>query len=55
MKGKELSLEELMKPRIITCGNCGGELHVIPVKKELDKGKFTIETINLCGKCSFSK
>ncbi|KKN76502.1 hypothetical protein LCGC14_0370110 [marine sediment metagenome] len=47
------TLEELMKPRIIICGKCGRELHIIPMKKDLGKGKFTIETINLCGKCSF--
>jgi len=48
-------LEDLMKPRIITCGGCGGDLHIIPIKKDLGKGKFTIETINICGKCTFKK
>lgn len=50
-----LSFEEFMKPRIITCGDCGGKLHIIPIKKDLGKGKFSIETINICGKCTFSK
>jgi len=47
------SLEELLKPTIITCGKCGGDLHVIPIKKDLPNGKFTIETINLCARCTF--
>lgn len=47
MKSK-LDLEELLKPRIITCGKCGGELHIIPYRE----GK-TIKTINICGKCTF--
>jgi hypothetical protein len=50
-----LDLEEIMKPRIMTCMNCGGDLHVIPVKIELPKGKFRIDTINICGKCTFKK
>ena len=49
------TLEEIMKPSIMTCVNCGGKLHVIPIKKDLGKGKFNIETINICGKCTFSK
>jgi len=52
-----LTLEELMKPSIITCGKCGGELHIIPYKEWLnDKHtKFEIKTINICGKCTFGK
>jgi len=49
------TLERLMKPSFIICGKCGGELHIIPFKRDLGKGKVTIETINICGKCSFGK
>ena len=49
------SLEELLKPSVITCGRCGGELHIIPIKKDLGKGIFAIETINICAKCTFAK
>ena len=48
-----LNAEEMMKPRIITCGKCGGKLHIIPIKKDWGKGKFTIDTINICSKCAF--
>jgi len=47
--------EDIMKPRIITCGKCGGELHIIPIKRDWGKDKFTIDTINICGKCTFNK
>jgi len=47
------TLEEQMKPSVITCGRCGGQLHVIPFKKDLGYGKFSIETLNICGKCTF--
>lgn len=50
-----ITLEEIMKPSIMTCIRCGGKLHIIPFKKDLGKGKFTIETINICGKCTFKK
>ena len=46
----KITLEEIMKPRIITCGSCGGELHIIPVRDGNE-----IKTINLCGRCSFPK
>ncbi len=49
------TLEELLKPRIITCANCGGDLHIIPIKKDLGKGRIAIETVNICGKCTFEK
>jgi hypothetical protein len=49
------TLEELMRPTVITCGRCGGELHVIPVREDLGKGKTGIRTINICGKCTFEK
>jgi len=49
------TLEEQLKPTTMTCGKCGGTLHVIPVKNDLGNNRFRIETINLCGKCSFSK
>ena len=48
-------LEEIMKPTIMRCVGCGGDLHVIPIRKDLGKGKFRIDTINICGKCSFTK
>ncbi len=48
-----MALEELMKPTIMTCGKCGGKLHVIPIRKDLGKNKFVIETINICGTCTF--
>ena len=50
-----MTLEEIMKPTTMTCADCGGTLHIIPFRKELGKGKFTIETINICGKCTFKK
>ena len=46
----KITLEELMKPRMYTCGKCGGELHVIPIRDGNE-----IKTINLCGKCSFPR
>jgi hypothetical protein len=49
------TLEEIMRPRIITCGRCGGDLHIIPVKEDLGKGRIAIRTINICGKCTFGK
>lgn len=52
---KSRTLEDVMKPRVITCGDCGGKLHIIPIKKDLGKGKFAIETINICGKCTFKQ
>jgi hypothetical protein len=55
VKAARLSLEEIMKPTIIRCAQCGGDLHIIPFKKDLGKRKFTIETINICGKCTFKK
>ena len=55
MAKNRMTLEELMKPSIITCGNCGGELHIIPIKKDLGKGRFEIDTINICGKCTFER
>ena len=51
----KLGLEEILKPRIITCGKCGGELHIIPIKYDLGKDKFRIDTINICSKCTFKK
>jgi hypothetical protein len=51
----KLTLEELLKPTTMTCAQCGGTLHIIPVKKDLGKGRFSIETINICGKCTFPK
>jgi len=50
-----MTLEEIMKPRIITCAGCGGKLHIIPIQTDLGKGKFKIDTINICGKCTFVK
>ena len=52
---------EELKPSVITCGGCGGELHVYPYKvdlgKRVRKGKlvdyFEIKTINICHKCTF--
>lgn len=55
MKIKLPSLEEQLKPSTMTCGKCGGILHIIPYKKDLGKGRFRIETMNLCGKCSFGE
>ena len=54
MTTAKIDLEELLKPRIVTCGRCGGELHIIPYKEGTDK-KFAIKTINICGKCTFEK
>ena len=48
-----LALEEIMKPTIMRCGKCGGDLHVIPIKKDLGKGKFEIDTIDICSECTF--
>ena len=48
-------LEDIMKPTTMTCVECGGMLHIIPVKRDLGKGRILIETINICGKCSFNK
>ena len=53
IKTNRPTLEDMMKPMIMTCGTCGGTLHVIPLRKDLGKGKFTIETMNLCAKCTF--
>lgn len=50
----KLTLEELMKPTIITCGKCGGQLHIIPYQVRDGKG-FVVKTVNLCGKCSFGR
>jgi len=50
-----MSYEEIMKPRIYTCGNCGGQLHIIPFEKNLGNGRITIDTMNICGKCSFKE
>ena len=50
-----LSLNTLLKPSIIMCSKCGGELHVIPFKRFVSPGKLTIEAVSLCGKCSFKK
>jgi hypothetical protein len=55
MKSNRMTLEEILKPSIITCAQCGGNLHIIPFKKDLGHGKFSIETINICGKCTFKK
>ena len=52
---------EELKPYIITCGGCGGELHVYPYKVDLGKRKrkgrmvdyFEVKTINICNKCTF--
>jgi len=49
------SLEELMKPWTCTCGKCGGELHIIPYKKQIGKKKFTIDSMNLCKNCTFKE
>jgi len=50
MKQTLKDYEELMKPRIITCGQCNGKLHIIPYRD--GKG---IKTMNICGKCTFTK
>lgn len=54
-KPTTLTLEEIMKPTTMTCAGCGGTLHVIPYKVDLPKGKFRIETLNICGKCTFKE
>jgi hypothetical protein len=48
------ALEAIMKPTIITCGLCGGKLHVFPFKKDIGKGRFAIETMCVCGDCGKS-
>jgi len=47
------TIEEILKPTTMTCGGCGGTLHIIPYKVDLGKNRFRIETMNICGKCSF--
>lgn len=44
----KISIEEVMKPKVITCGKCSGELHIIPIRNG-----NKIETINICGNCTF--
>jgi len=55
MKKEPPTLEELMRPTVITCGQCGGDLHIIPVKEDSSKSRICIRTINICGKCTFEK
>lgn len=45
----------MLKPSTMTCIKCGGVLHIIPFRKDLGKGRFTIDTVNICSKCSFAK
>jgi len=45
----------LEEPSIITCGQCGGDLHVLPIKEDCGDGTFRIVTLNICGKCTFKK
>lgn len=60
-KRKLPSLSEIMKPTTMKCMTCGGVLHVIPYRVWLHQGKktkkktFRIETLNICGRCSFKK
>ena len=52
-----MTLEDMLKPQIWTCSNCGGALHVYPYKSPLPtRGKrerFEVKTINICHKCTF--
>ena len=48
MTQTKITLDDLLKPRIMKCARCGGDLHVIPIMVD---GK--IETYSLCGKCTF--
>lgn len=50
LTAKQQTIEDLLKPKIITCGNCGGDLHIIPIRNG-----NKIETINICGNCTFKK
>ncbi len=47
------TLEEQLKPTTMTCIKCGGVLHIFPYKQDLGQGRFRVETVNICGKCSF--
>lgn len=49
------TLEEQLKPTTMTCIKCGGILHIIPFKKDLGKGRFSIETMNICVTARFQK
>lgn len=58
-KAKELYKETLAgameRPTIITCGQCGDDLHIIPIKRKLSNGTVEILTMNMCGNCTFKK
>jgi len=49
-----LTLKEMLKPAIWTCGNCGGKLYVYPYTEGEGKN-MEIKTINICPKCTFGK
>jgi len=50
---KKFNLDEILKPTIMTCARCGGDLHVIPYLKKEGKRKV-IKTVNICGNCTFN-
>jgi len=56
----KISLEELLKPDIWTCGKCGGPLYVHPYLCEhevrgREKAWREIKSINWCPNCSPKK
>ena len=55
----KISLEELLKPDIWTCGKCGGPLYVhpylCPVSDNPNEKVKEIKTINWCPNCSPKK
>jgi len=50
-----LSFEEFMKPRIITCGDCGGEIHILTNKKKFGERKNSIKKNKNFWKSKFLK
>jgi uncharacterized protein with PIN domain len=50
-----LDLEKALKPTTMRCARCGGTLHIIPIKIDLGKNRFRIETMNICRNCTFAQ
>jgi hypothetical protein len=58
---KPLTLKELLKPDVYTCGHCGGPLYIYPYLVNLPKRRGqkkpdqTIKSLNFCPTCSVPK